>query len=244
MPPTAAVWPVATALLGRMNRIPFAERVSDGALVLPREVPRGLAARCLCPECGLPVLARKGRVVRHHFAHFAATRCTGESALHAALVRAVAASCRERGLAAETEWCCRVGGSDRRFDVAVLRQDGRLRLAYEVAVTNRKTTEFVRAVHAAGVRVREAWVDLEVAGEVMASATTWNDAVSRILASLVFLDLWDARGLAICSVCGRRAPGARSCFCRRCRRARTCAECGGRKRPGYSTCYACAWGCG
>lgn len=50
------------------------------------EVPTGLACGCSCPQCGKRLVAKKGRLVVHHFAHYAtqAAQCTWatESALH------------------------------------------------------------------------------------------------------------------------------------------------------------------
>ena len=47
------------------------------------EVEQGLACDCECPECGSPLVARKGAVRVHHFAHRGASCATGaESALH------------------------------------------------------------------------------------------------------------------------------------------------------------------
>lgn len=54
--------------------IPFAVRASDRAFVDVSEVPRGLAAGCICPSCGTPLIARRGEVKVWHFAH--ATRST------------------------------------------------------------------------------------------------------------------------------------------------------------------------
>jgi hypothetical protein len=58
----------------------YAERA--GRLVPITRVPAGLACGCVCPACGGALVARKGRVVRHHFAHAAATTCHGETVLH------------------------------------------------------------------------------------------------------------------------------------------------------------------
>lgn len=41
------------------------------------EVPRGLACGCTCLECGGGVIARKGEMLAHHFAHIAGEPCNG-----------------------------------------------------------------------------------------------------------------------------------------------------------------------
>lgn len=56
----------------------------DGALLFIADVPRGLACKCVCARCGQKLVAKKGPVRRHHFAHFEFTNCNGasESVLH------------------------------------------------------------------------------------------------------------------------------------------------------------------
>lgn len=67
-----------------MNRIPVAKRRSDGKEATVEEVERGLAADVLCYGCNEPLVARKGDIKRHHFAHQSksADRKCGESWLH------------------------------------------------------------------------------------------------------------------------------------------------------------------
>lgn len=60
-----------------MELIPFAIRVVDGQLVDVHDVPRGLAADCICLSCRTPLLARQGDHKSWHFAH--ATRGTFRS---------------------------------------------------------------------------------------------------------------------------------------------------------------------
>ena len=43
--------------------------VKDNVLTHISEVPRGLACGCTCFECGAPFEARKGPIMKHHFAH-------------------------------------------------------------------------------------------------------------------------------------------------------------------------------
>ena len=55
-----------------------------GQLLSIAEVQRGLSCGCTCVSCGKALIAKKGIVRRHHFAHYEATSCSGaaESALH------------------------------------------------------------------------------------------------------------------------------------------------------------------
>jgi hypothetical protein len=60
---------------------------ADGSLAHISEVPSGLACRCRCPQCGAPLIARKGEQLGHHFGHHGAADergCQGgpETALH------------------------------------------------------------------------------------------------------------------------------------------------------------------
>ena len=57
----------------------------SGDLVHITEVERGLACGCICPCCENQLIARKGPIVAHHFAH-AGENCEGgaETALHLA----------------------------------------------------------------------------------------------------------------------------------------------------------------
>ena len=54
------------------------------ALVHISSVSRGLGCGCVCPECRMKVVARKGQVRRQHFAHHRPTACNGglETVLH------------------------------------------------------------------------------------------------------------------------------------------------------------------
>jgi ssDNA-binding Zn-finger/Zn-ribbon topoisomerase 1 len=61
-------------------KIPFAFR--DGKLIHISEVESGTRHGGVCPECQLPLVARKGAKNRHHFAHPAETSCNLESILH------------------------------------------------------------------------------------------------------------------------------------------------------------------
>jgi hypothetical protein len=56
----------------------------EGMLVHISEVDTGLACGCICPNCGERLIARKGEMNEHHFAHDHNSYCIGayESALH------------------------------------------------------------------------------------------------------------------------------------------------------------------
>lgn len=65
--------------------IPFGMR--QGLIVHIGEVDRGLDCECVCPDCGSPLVARKGLVRQPHFAHYvgsAHTSCGGgyETVMH------------------------------------------------------------------------------------------------------------------------------------------------------------------
>lgn len=58
-------------------------RDGTGALRHVLTVPSGLACNCVCPDCGSPLIGRRGKMVAH-FAHHAGGACKsgGETALH------------------------------------------------------------------------------------------------------------------------------------------------------------------
>lgn len=67
------------------SKIPFA--VQDGRMVDVRSVSSGRACNCKCPNCGAPLIAKKGEIRVHHFAHDPIAKlveCTGavETAIH------------------------------------------------------------------------------------------------------------------------------------------------------------------
>jgi len=53
--------------------IPFGLR--DGRMVDVSEVERGRRCACRCPACDAPLIARKGTILRHHFAHISGADC-------------------------------------------------------------------------------------------------------------------------------------------------------------------------
>ena len=58
--------------------------LKDGALWFIADVPSGIACGCVCARCGKRLIAKKGPIRQHHFAHYEDTDCHGaaESALH------------------------------------------------------------------------------------------------------------------------------------------------------------------
>lgn len=58
--------------------------LKDGKLVFIDEVDRGLECGCFCPHCGGKLIAKKGEVNLHHFAHYQVENCGkgAESVLH------------------------------------------------------------------------------------------------------------------------------------------------------------------
>lgn len=60
--------------------------LKDGKYVNIKDVERGLKCGCICPVCGKPLIARKGDILSHTFAHTSDSKCclhtNSESALH------------------------------------------------------------------------------------------------------------------------------------------------------------------
>lgn len=64
----------------RPLKIPFAIRA--GQLVHISDVENGLQPDCTCPACKSPLVARKGSLKVHHFAHAAESNCQPETVMH------------------------------------------------------------------------------------------------------------------------------------------------------------------
>lgn len=64
--------------------LPFASRRSDGLLVSPQDVPRGLECNCTCPGCGHAVMSKQGTEKVWHFAHHRSPACVNgyEKSVH------------------------------------------------------------------------------------------------------------------------------------------------------------------
>ena len=52
-----------------INHIPFGLRIEDQQYVDVADVPKGKQCGCICPSCGIPLIARQGKANRWHFAH-------------------------------------------------------------------------------------------------------------------------------------------------------------------------------
>lgn len=66
--------------MSRALKLPFA--VCGDKIIHISEVESGRQINCLCPACKTRLIARKGNLRQHHFAHDTGTNCNEESALH------------------------------------------------------------------------------------------------------------------------------------------------------------------
>lgn len=68
--------------------------LKDGVITHISKVESGLACGCICPACGDKLIAKKGQVVRHHFAHHSKEPCEYglETALHLAAKEIIASA--------------------------------------------------------------------------------------------------------------------------------------------------------
>lgn len=64
--------------LGFRKELAFGLR--DGVQVSITDVERGAACGCVCPACGAPLIAHKGDILVHHFAHAGAGEGCGVGA--------------------------------------------------------------------------------------------------------------------------------------------------------------------
>jgi hypothetical protein len=71
---------------------PLTLAIRQGIVVGVSQVESGRACGCICPSCGEALVAKKGRLVQHHFAHLSGTECPAaqETALHLAAKQAIA----------------------------------------------------------------------------------------------------------------------------------------------------------
>ena len=64
------------------KEIQIAHGLKEGKLVSIADVERGLKCNSTCTKCGEPLVAKKGEVKDHHFAHSVDSDCTGETLKH------------------------------------------------------------------------------------------------------------------------------------------------------------------
>jgi hypothetical protein len=74
-------------------KLPFAKY--NGDLIHISEVVSGRQKDCLCPECEQSLIARKGNIRTHHFAHGKGVTCSLESAIHKIAKELIYLSIRE-----------------------------------------------------------------------------------------------------------------------------------------------------
>ena len=64
------------------KEIQITHGLKEGKLVSIADAERGLKCNCTCTKCGKPLVAKKGEVKDHHFAHSVDSDCTGETLKH------------------------------------------------------------------------------------------------------------------------------------------------------------------
>ena len=66
------------------NDIELSYGMLNGELIHISDVKSGLVENCLCPKCGSFLVAKKGDIRKHHFAHYNFENCLGaqETAIH------------------------------------------------------------------------------------------------------------------------------------------------------------------
>ena len=66
------------------NELELCYGMMDGEIVHISEVNSGILQNCLCPKCKSILIAKKGDIRKHHFAHYNYENCQGaqETALH------------------------------------------------------------------------------------------------------------------------------------------------------------------
>jgi ssDNA-binding Zn-finger/Zn-ribbon topoisomerase 1 len=91
----------------RRLKLPFALRREQPVHI--SEVNSGKQNDCLCPECGKPLIAKKGSLITHHFAHDSRTTCNFETILHRVaklLIRDAIARAIGEGKPLPVKWRC------------------------------------------------------------------------------------------------------------------------------------------
>ena len=118
----------------------WARRTSDGKSVHVSEVPQGLECDCVCSKCNGRLVAKKGYVNRHHFAHMELKDCMyqGEYELHrrSKEILAEALTIRTR-TGTHTFEKASVDARIGRYIVDVFLQSPELNLAVDIFVSSR-----------------------------------------------------------------------------------------------------------
>lgn len=71
--------------------LPLVYGIRNGTLVTIDEVEKGLNCHCICPACKTPLIAKKGKLNQHHFAHSNSLDCGfgAESVFHLECKKAI-----------------------------------------------------------------------------------------------------------------------------------------------------------
>lgn len=67
-----------------MQEVKLLYGLKNEELITIDEVDRGLSCGCICPACRKELIAKKGNIKTHHFAHYNSPDCFGgiETVLH------------------------------------------------------------------------------------------------------------------------------------------------------------------
>lgn len=185
-------------------KIPYGER--DGELLHISAVERGRKCECRCAVCHAPLVARKGKKLRHHFAHDPGANCSEETVLHhlgklivhRRIVRAI-----EAGTPLQVTWPCEDCGDRHegnlvklahgasmelslgvcRPDATILRRDGTPVAMVEIVVSHRPDQNVLAYAAEKGVKLVEFHLrsadDLEVLDKAAELPATKVDLCMR-----------------------------------------------------------------
>lgn len=75
---------MSNEMKNKLDEIELCYGMIDGEIVHISDVDSGIQQNCLCPKCGSILIAKKGDIRKHHFAHYNYENCQGaqETALH------------------------------------------------------------------------------------------------------------------------------------------------------------------
>lgn len=96
-------------------KISFALR--ERKVVHIHDVESGKRLDCICPSCGKTLIAKKGNILQHHFAHDRETTCSLESILHKlgkTLIYEGVKLSIQAGAGVPLVWKCEVCGDEHR----------------------------------------------------------------------------------------------------------------------------------